>query len=1281
MKKKITQHRFLFILFAIVAIPYGNAQKMEFSTYEIECSVKHNHAKHSKKAKTSNRAEIAKNDAFLTELFKKPKTAEFIINYNELAVINPKIRNAVEFVTEIVSREIISTVPIRVQMLATNTTGALAAANQTQVNNFPNSPIANVNYPKALANALAGFDLNPDRRDFSVIFSVNPLFDIYYGLDGNNNANELDFVSILLHEFMHGIGFAYSSTNSAFFERFEDKNGNKLSTFPLDSPRISDIFDNQNIFLDQDGKPEIDGVVGGLVNGLSHLEETRYLVGDENSLMTPFFNAGEINRNIGPFVRELLNNMGWQLPTALTNNTITANPENIDIVILEGETLSDVTFDITNISGTSQILTLNSTNNNISFLNGNSLILPEGETRQITVQANANNITERLVTSGIEIIRLRDVIQTIPVSIRNENIAIEQNVSLSKQNLSVDGLAGVFQFNEVTITNTGNTPLTIIPLENTEFIELGQERRINLEPNQSVNIDFSINLTNNIVGETLMGALLINEQVSNTTLAELPITVNVVSSEILNFSQDSIDFNFDADQNTEALLMQPITITNTSPIDRLIEVQIPNNLLFIVTLADRFINVPANGEITLNFMLNAEDVRNRESNDSIEILDAVSGANLNSLPTNINISGLANLTIDLILGTEIDIVDFETIILGDEVTEFVLIESNQGLPTIREVFSSNPDIEVLLAFDDPPFFQEYSVSFTPTQTGIINETISIILEEDPDNPILFDVKAIVIEPGVPSANIRAIRDFSPLSEPTNLGQIIVGGTITNSRITLENLGDADLEVLNITSSNPNFTATTDSNVLPMNEETAVNVIFSPVETGFQETTITITTNDVNKPTISLELFGNSIETPQFDVDAEIETTLETGTVGNNNFTINHLGGSALDYCLDSDISYEITDTSSTSNFNNITTSGIDITPQMIDILQLQRGFLGNDDYNFLEITLPFDINYFGLAIDNLDLTPFGLIGLTDVRLGGTSPRQNLFIDERPITNTFPEDNSFDGFIAASFTELLYDRDIIRSNESSLTVFYQVLDNSVIVQYNNLIYNANGNLITFQIIINRDGSVEYIYDTVENGEGLDSLIIGLENISGTKGNQVDLENTQLTTGLALKFAPNMGNFITAIQPLFGRVQEQNSANIDLTLDATTLEVGVYNQIITVSDTRIDNTKQVNVILRVIDSNVPLTTNSPVETDKIQDNSIRFYPNPAINNVTVKLGTLVKQKAKQIIIADAFNRTLITKKIQGNTESSLTVDKLPKGLYVIRVTDATNTVLLSKKLIKQ
>ncbi len=80
---------------------------------------------------------------------------------------------------------------------------------------FSGAPVSNTWYPIALANQLYGSDLSPGGPDITAEFNSsidnNPSClsgtNWYYGIDGSPPGGDIDLVSVLLHEFCHGLGF------------------------------------------------------------------------------------------------------------------------------------------------------------------------------------------------------------------------------------------------------------------------------------------------------------------------------------------------------------------------------------------------------------------------------------------------------------------------------------------------------------------------------------------------------------------------------------------------------------------------------------------------------------------------------------------------------------------------------------------------------------------------------------------------------------------------------------------------------------------------------------------------------------------------------------------------------------------------------------------------------------------------------------------------------------------------------------------------------------------
>jgi hypothetical protein len=99
-------------------------------------------------------------------------------------------------------------------LTCTASSAVLGSAGATQVfSDFPGAPLPSTWYSFALANKIAGTDLDPTSAQIRARFNRNlgtagclPASPWYYGLDGNEGAG-IDFVAVLMHEMGHGLGF------------------------------------------------------------------------------------------------------------------------------------------------------------------------------------------------------------------------------------------------------------------------------------------------------------------------------------------------------------------------------------------------------------------------------------------------------------------------------------------------------------------------------------------------------------------------------------------------------------------------------------------------------------------------------------------------------------------------------------------------------------------------------------------------------------------------------------------------------------------------------------------------------------------------------------------------------------------------------------------------------------------------------------------------------------------------------------------------------------------
>ncbi|MFQ5434360.1 MAG: hypothetical protein ACE5FD_05735, partial [Anaerolineae bacterium] len=180
--------------------------------------------------------------------------------------------------------------------------------------------------------------------------------DWYFGTNGTPPSNKYDFVSVVLHEIGHGLGFAgsmvYSGGLGAWgltndgvtyyptaYDRFaENGSGQSLintSLFGNPSTTLGSQLTGGNLFFDSPNARAANGgspprlyAPGSWQQGssYSHLDESTYGPGTINSLMTPIINNGEANHDPGPITMGMFKDMGW-VTFVNTDPTLTGIPD------------------------------------------------------------------------------------------------------------------------------------------------------------------------------------------------------------------------------------------------------------------------------------------------------------------------------------------------------------------------------------------------------------------------------------------------------------------------------------------------------------------------------------------------------------------------------------------------------------------------------------------------------------------------------------------------------------------------------------------------------------------------------------------------------------------------------------------------------------------------------------------------------------------------------------------------------------------------------------------
>ena len=240
------------------------------------------------------------------------KKSNFIPIYNNV----PEFAKAsIQKAIDTWSENFASKVPVNVNVTWTKApnSSVLASASAKNIfSNFNGAPDKTLYYPSALANALAGIDLDTAEPELEVNVSAGDFW--YYGLDGKCPTNKYDLVSVILHEMAHGLGFMsgtyYDSATkvgrflqpTAFDAYAQLSDGRRLVDLPSPSIEMGSAITStlywsgaNGVKANNDVKPLLfTPAIYEQGSSVSHLDEKTFSNTAENAVMTPNLSAGEV---------------------------------------------------------------------------------------------------------------------------------------------------------------------------------------------------------------------------------------------------------------------------------------------------------------------------------------------------------------------------------------------------------------------------------------------------------------------------------------------------------------------------------------------------------------------------------------------------------------------------------------------------------------------------------------------------------------------------------------------------------------------------------------------------------------------------------------------------------------------------------------------------------------------------------------------------------------------------------------------------------------------------
>ncbi|QCK14479.1 Ig-like domain-containing protein [Mangrovivirga cuniculi] len=425
-------------------------------------------------------------------------------------------------------------------------------------------------------------------------------------------------------------------------------------------------------------------------------------------------------------------------------------------------------------------------------------------------------------------------------------------------------------------------------------------------------------------------------------------------------------------------------------------------------------------------------------------------------------------------------------------------------------------------------------------------------------------------------------DFS--EEFLLFNDVFIGAERTRT-FTISNTGLAAINISEISSDNSDFTVDVSSAQIPAGESLEVSVTFKPTSTGSINGLISIESDAANNTSFDLVVNGVGVDPPiaLFEPSTTEETT-DAGTTVESSVTLKNEGNSPLIFSfpdlavkaalMDPSLDLKNAEVLAFDNFNVETaeksTEDTRVGTPVDKSLGTDNGFgyswidsdeAGGPVYNFNDITstgteitdalggdgstevsLSFPFEFYGEEQNSVFINANGFLAFTP-------PAAPTWLNTQ-----IPVDDNVNNVIAGFWNDL-------EPQEFDGAVHFQDFGDHFIVQWTQVteFFGTAEEYVTFQIVLYDDGNIDVFYEDVLTASFVNTATIGIENADGSDGAQVAFNTDYVENGLALRFVkPDvvLTPFISNVTPLSGVVPAGGSKQIDVTLDATDLNDGVY-----------------------------------------------------------------------------------------------------------------------------
>jgi hypothetical protein len=374
---------------------------------------------------------------------------------------------------------------------------------------------------------------------------------------------------------------------------------------------------------------------------------------------------------------------------------------------------------------------------------------------------------------------------------------------------------------------------------------------------------------------------------------------------------------------------------------------------------------------------------------------------------------------------------------------------------------------------------------------------------------------------------------------------------------------------------------------------------------------------------------------QSDLDS-LEVLLPSDQKKEEYIQLSNTGGLPLDYKIEFELSLDDS-TKGTDSYgyywsDNLTRKSLSY--EWMDISQRDTliNFATDKDKVYGPIPLSFPFPFYGNLYDSLWISTNGVLSFYpwDLRF----PNQSL-----PCTQGYFR------LVAPLWSNLTL-------NQDSKIYLYRSSDSSI-VSFVDIKYFKNENLFTFQVILTKEGSIDFQYEKLSQSN--DTATVGIQNEDGTSALLISYNQDYLQDSLRIRINPPY----LQVSPMKGKINPGKNQTIKLTFDSYFLSPGLFKGKLKVFSQ--DKNHSLNPLSLPVVLNVDTTTsvqNTPEQipvTFKLGQN----YPNP-FNPLTTIPFTVI---GSQFMVHRPGHTSLVIYNILGQKVRTLVDEEKSPGNYQV------------------